>query len=44
MSILNVRPKEECRWDAVALGEVMLRFDPGESDKLFLTFLTTANQ
>jgi 2-dehydro-3-deoxygluconokinase len=30
MSILSVRPKEECKWDAVALGEVMLRFDPGE--------------
>jgi len=22
--------KEECRWDVVALGEVMLRFDPGD--------------
>jgi 2-dehydro-3-deoxygluconokinase len=27
---VNVRPAEECRWDLVALGEVMLRFDPGE--------------
>jgi len=26
---LPVRPAEECRWDCVALGEVMLRFDPG---------------
>jgi len=27
---LRLRPASECRWDAVALGEVMLRFDPGE--------------
>jgi 2-dehydro-3-deoxygluconokinase len=27
---LAVRPKKECRWDVVSLGEVMLRFDPGE--------------
>ena len=27
---LNVRAKSDCRWDLVALGEVMLRFDPGE--------------
>jgi len=25
-----LRPAEECRYDAVALGEVMLRLDPGE--------------
>jgi 2-dehydro-3-deoxygluconokinase len=24
-----IKPKEKCRWDLVALGEVMLRFDPG---------------
>ena len=28
---LNVRPKSECKFDAVSLGEVMLRLDPGES-------------
>lgn len=28
--ILSFRPAAECRWDMVALGEVMLRFDPGE--------------
>jgi 2-dehydro-3-deoxygluconokinase len=28
MSILNIRPKSECHWDAVALGEIMLRLDP----------------
>jgi 2-dehydro-3-deoxygluconokinase len=27
---LKIRPKQECRWDLVSLGEVMLRFDPGE--------------
>jgi 2-dehydro-3-deoxygluconokinase len=27
---LVVRPKEGCRWDLVALGEVMLRLDPGD--------------
>ena len=26
----KLRPKEECRWDIVSLGEVMLRLDPGE--------------
>jgi len=28
--LLKIKPKEECRWDLVSLGEVMLRFDPGE--------------
>lgn len=27
---LRIKPKEQCRYDLVALGEVMLRFDPGE--------------
>ncbi|MBQ3405951.1 MAG: sugar kinase [Lachnospiraceae bacterium] len=27
---LYLRPKEECMFDAVSLGEVMLRLDPGE--------------
>src|SRR6476646_7382205 len=27
---LAIRPKQECRWDRVSLGEVMLRFDPGD--------------
>ncbi|UNX56542.1 sugar kinase [Georgenia sp. TF02-10] len=30
MAALNLRPAEECRYDAVSLGEVMLRLDPGE--------------
>lgn len=25
---LTIKPKNECRWDLVSLGEVMLRFDP----------------
>src|SRR5215472_6711213 len=27
---LHIRKKSECRWDLVSLGEVMLRFDPGD--------------
>jgi 2-dehydro-3-deoxygluconokinase len=27
---LPIRPAEECRYDLVALGEIMLRLDPGE--------------
>jgi 2-dehydro-3-deoxygluconokinase len=30
MTPLEIRPKSECRWDLVALGEVMLRLDPGD--------------
>jgi len=28
--LLSLRPREECRYALVALGEVMLRFDPGD--------------
>lgn len=28
--LVGLRPSEGCRWDMVALGEVMLRLDPGE--------------
>lgn len=28
--MLTIRSKEECHWDLVSLGEVMLRFDPGD--------------
>lgn len=31
MATLNLKPKSQCRWDAVALGEIMLRFDPGDA-------------
>lgn len=27
---LNLKPKSECRYDEVSLGEIMLRLDPGE--------------
>ena len=30
VSLLSIRSAEECRFDLVALGEVMLRFDPGD--------------
>src|SRR3569833_1933744 len=30
MSVLEIRPASECRWDLVSLGEVMLRLDPGD--------------
>ncbi len=29
MPDLTLRPSDSCRWDCVALGEVMLRLDPG---------------
>jgi 2-dehydro-3-deoxygluconokinase len=28
--LLTIRPKSSCRYDMVALGEVMLRLDPGQ--------------
>ncbi len=28
---LSIKPNTECRWDLVALGEVMLRLDPGDT-------------
>lgn len=30
MSVVEPRPADQCRWDLVSLGEVMLRLDPGE--------------
>ncbi len=30
MPILAIRPKEDCRYDLLSLGEIMLRLDPGE--------------
>ena len=27
---LNLKPSEQCRWDAASLGEIMLRLDPGD--------------
>lgn len=31
MSILNLKPAGTYRWDMIALGEIMLRLDPGDS-------------
>ena len=30
MNSLKIKPKSECKWDLIALGEVMLRLDPGD--------------
>jgi 2-dehydro-3-deoxygluconokinase len=30
MAKLNIKPKRNCMWDLVSLGEVMLRLDPGD--------------
>src|SRR5512135_3161211 len=30
MSILNIKPARACKYDLIALGEIMLRLDPGE--------------
>jgi 2-dehydro-3-deoxygluconokinase len=27
---VNLKPREQCRWEAAALGEIMLRLDPGD--------------
>ena len=27
---LELRKKEECKFDMISLGEIMLRFDPGD--------------
>lgn len=36
MSIFNIKPADTCRYDLISLGEVMLRFDPGE-DRIHTT-------
>jgi 2-dehydro-3-deoxygluconokinase len=28
---MNIKSKDQCRWDLVSLGEVMLRLDPGDT-------------
>ena len=30
MTLLNLKPETDCRYDIVSLGEVMIRLDPGE--------------
>ena len=27
---LKIKARDSCRWDLVSLGEIMVRFDPGE--------------
>src|SRR6476646_5970867 len=34
--MLKIKAKDECKWDIVSLGEVMLRLDPGE-DRIHTT-------
>jgi 2-dehydro-3-deoxygluconokinase len=31
MSTLNLRPAEDCRYDILSLGEIMIRLDPGDN-------------
>jgi len=30
MSKLSLKPAENCRYDIISLGEIMLRLDPGD--------------
>ena len=30
MSVLDIKPADQCRYDMIALGEIMLRMDPGD--------------
>ena len=30
MAILSIKSKDECKYDCVSLGEIMLRLDPGD--------------
>src|SRR5919108_3743508 len=30
MAILDIKPADQCKYDMIALGEIMLRLDPGE--------------
>lgn len=31
MSVLNIKPKDQCKYDILSLGEIMLRLDPGDN-------------
>ena len=31
MAALNIKPKQDCKYDIISLGEVMIRLDPGDS-------------
>jgi len=30
MAVINIKPKSECKYDIVSLGEIMIRLDPGD--------------
>ncbi len=30
MTVINVKSKDSCKYDCISLGEIMLRFDPGD--------------
>ena len=30
MAKLEIKPQNKCTWDAISLGEIMLRLDPGD--------------
>ncbi|MHC4193938.1 MAG: PfkB family carbohydrate kinase, partial [Planctomycetota bacterium] len=30
MAVIDVKPKSQCKYDIVSLGEIMIRLDPGE--------------
>ena len=31
MSVLTIKPAKDCKYDCISLGEIMLRFDPGDA-------------
>jgi 2-dehydro-3-deoxygluconokinase len=32
MAKLNIKPKSECKYDILSLGEVMIRLGPGDNE------------
>ena len=36
MMVLNIKPKSECKYDILSLGEIMIRLDPGD-DRIHTT-------
>jgi len=36
MAVLNVKPKSQCKYDILSLGEIMIRLDPGD-DRIHTT-------
>jgi len=30
MAIIDVKPKSQCKYDILSLGEIMIRLDPGD--------------